>query len=404
MSHMRCRMIAAQASAESAKSLEIRAKYAANPRVQQPVQPVGRHCWCAMRRAVGNWIWLRFVKSWIWRVLLWEIGVLRGDFAKHNLETGTFPSTTRSILGVSEWFHGSESTRPTTIRITIFPTANLFGFNLWAGDWWEENAGAEKPEPCWNLPGTLPEPRYLPGTVLQRCWKFVGTFLEPSCWNCAGTFLEPLWNLLEPCWNCVRTVLELCWNYPGTFLELSWNFAGTSLEPCWNFCVSALVTVPIVVVLSPKTSLEFYYLFFFGFVVCFVSSPFFDATLCLKTRVEWGKSGISPADWHPQVKTSLWAYLSWFLHWWMILDIATATLEGKMRWALAVNCLSCKKSLRFGLSQLVFFDFDPQLRDDPWSEVSCLWLWLGFSVKHSGRYPNWDQLLLSFQSDFRATA
>ena len=230
MSHMRCRMIAAQASAESAKSLEIRAKYAANPRVQQPVQPVGRHCWCAMRRAVGNWIWLRFVKSWIWRVLLWEIGVLRGDFAKHNLETGTFPSTTRSILGVSEWFHGSESTRPTTIRITIFPTANLFGFNLWAGDWWEENAGAEKPEPCWNLPGTLPEPRYLPGTVLQRCWKFVGTFLEPSCWNCAGTFLEPLWNLLEPCWNCVRTVLELSWNLLGTFLELCWNLTGTMLE------------------------------------------------------------------------------------------------------------------------------------------------------------------------------
>ena len=96
-----------------------------------------------------------------------------------------------------------------------FPTAILLGFNLWGGEWCQQNACSGKPEHYWNLARTS----------LEYCWNSAGRLLEHAGTCLVGTLLESRWNL-------AGTLLELSWNLPG--LGETWNLAGKSLEHCWN--------------------------------------------------------------------------------------------------------------------------------------------------------------------------
>ena len=115
----------------------------------------------------------------------------------------------------------------------LFPTANLFGSNLWGRGVVTGKCTPRKTacwtlplEPCWNHAGTML--RNLTGTfhwnLAGTWWSFAGTLLAPSGtlprWNLAGTLMELCRNLVKPCWNLAETLL----------LE---PLAGTSsCEPC----------------------------------------------------------------------------------------------------------------------------------------------------------------------------
>ena len=88
-----------------------------------------------------------------------------------------------------------------------------------------------KPGWNWNLSGAVAETLVnLAGTLRERCWKGIGTFLEPS-----ETLLQRDETLLEPC----------CWNL---WLE---HFAGGQCGCRFRFSFHiafalflALLTVP----------------------------------------------------------------------------------------------------------------------------------------------------------------
>ena len=126
-----------------------------------------------------------------------------------------------------------------------------------AGQWWHENARAEKPEQPRKVPGTLLQPSWK-----ELCWKFVGTVLEPS-WNLPGSLLEPHCNHVGTAGIEGRSGRERqC---------IEFDFGGVGFAAC----VSALVTVPRcafepVVLLSPKTSFRVS-LFYFCSVICLIS-------------------------------------------------------------------------------------------------------------------------------------
>jgi len=92
-----------------------------------------------------------------------------------------------------------------------FPKASLLGFNLWGPGVVTRTCTPRKTGTILELAGAVPERCW---NVLEPFWGLVGTLLE-SCCNLRGTFL-----------------LELCGNLPGTL----WNLPGTLLELlCFRF-------------------------------------------------------------------------------------------------------------------------------------------------------------------------
>ena len=73
----------------------------------------------------------------------------------------------------------------------------LLDFNLWGGEWHQQNSCSGKSESYWNL-------------------------IRMSLEYCRGRLLEPAGN-----WsNLAGILLDNRWNLAGALLELSWNLAG----------------------------------------------------------------------------------------------------------------------------------------------------------------------------------
>ena len=124
--------------------------------------------------------------------------------------------------------------------VFCFPTAIPLSFNLWGGEWCQQNAcSRRKPEHSWNLAGTLLVPSLVGPLLFSNLphANLAGALLE-LCWNLAcnlvGTNLAEI-SLEYSFLLCLMCRVVMFKGLAWTFLELFCNLTGTYMKTTSGF-------------------------------------------------------------------------------------------------------------------------------------------------------------------------